>query len=156
MKIQKIKHEEGISLIETIVALGIVSIVAVAFLSGLNTSFRGKMVQGKAAVGQAIATSQMEYIKTQPFSDCEWIYTVTSSNQSIIQSPSWWDENNPPLIDSIYDKYYAESSAQDFDFDGDGSIEVPGDDDSIRKIAVNVFSEQNELQFSLIAYKTDK
>ena len=149
-------NENGISLIETIVGLAIVSIISVAFLSGLGTSFKSQAVQGKAAVGEAIATSHMELVKTQPYSDNEWTYTVSSSNSSCTQQPSWWDDDNRPLLDSDYDGYYVEVSAQDFDIDGDSTIEVPGDDDSIRKISIDVYNNLDELQFSLLAYKADK
>lgn len=153
---EKIGNERGISLIETIVGLAIVSIISVAFLSGLGTSFKSQAVQGKGAVGEAIATSQMEYVKTQPYSDNEYVYSVSSSNRTSPQQPSWWDENNPPLLNTDYEGYYAVVSAQDFDVDGDTTIEVPGDDDSIRKIIIDVYNNQNELQLSLLAYKADK
>ena len=151
-----IGNEKGISLIETIVGLAIVSIISVAFLSGLGTSFKSQAVQGKAAVGEAIATSHMEYVKTQPYSDNEYMYSVSSSNRTSSQQPSWWDEDSPPLLDADYEGYYSEVAAQDFDVDGDTTIEVPGDDDSIRKIIIDVYNIQNELQFSLLAYKADK
>jgi type II secretory pathway pseudopilin PulG len=156
LKLCRFDKERGISLIETIVGLAIVSIISLAFLSGLGTSFKSQAVQGKNAVGEAIATSQMEYIKTQPFSDNEWIYTVSSSNRSSTQPPSWWDEYNPVLLDTDYERYYAESSAQDFDFDRDSTVEVPGDDDSIRKITVNVYNYHDEFLFTLTAYKTNR
>ncbi|UCE98095.1 MAG: type II secretion system protein [Dehalococcoidia bacterium] len=150
------KHEKGISLIETVVGLAIISIISVAFLSSLTTSFMGAAVQGKAAVGEAIATSQMEYIKTQPFSNNEWSYTVSTSSRSYTQQPSWWDERDPPLLDSDYTGYYALVTADDFDADGDGTIEVPGDDDSVREITVNVYNAQNDLSFALTTYKANR
>lgn len=148
--------ESGISLIETLVGLAIISIVAVAFMSGMATSFKGKMVQDKSAFGEAIATSQIEYVKTQPFSTNEWSYTVSSSSRSTTQPPSWWDVDNPPLLDSNYDQYYVILTAEDFDADGDSTIEVPGDDDSIRKITANVFNSLNDNVMTLIVYKTNK
>jgi type II secretory pathway pseudopilin PulG len=150
------KQEKGISLIETIVGLAIISIISVAFLSGLATSFKGAAVQAKVTAGEAIATSQIEYIKTQPFSNNEWSYTVSTSSRSYTQQPSWWDEENPPLLDSDYTGYYALVTAEDFDADGDGTIEVPGDDDSIRIITISVYNTQNDLSFPLTTYKTNR
>ena len=149
-------RERGISLIETIVGLAIISIISVALLSGLATNFKGKVVQGKAAFGEAIATSQIEYVKKQPFSANEWSYSVSTSTRDYTQQPSWWDDDNPPLLDSDYNEYYAVLSAVDFDADGDSTIEVPGDDDSVREITINVYNSQDYLLFTLKAYKTNR
>jgi len=149
-------YEKGLSLIETIVGLAIISIVAVVFITGLATSFKGKMVQDKGAFGQAIAVSQMEYVKTQPFSTNEWSYSVSTTNRSSTQQPSWWDDNNPPQLKDDYDRYYAVLAAEDFDADGDSLLEVPGDDDSVREITITVYNTADEEQFSLTAYKANK
>lgn len=149
-------NQLGISLIETIVGLAIISIVSVAFLSGMATNYRGKMVQDEKSFGEAIASSQIEYVKKQPFSTDEYSYDVSTSSRVYIQQPSWWDSINPPLLESEYDGYYSIVKAEDFDVDGDSTIEVPGDDDSIRQITVEVYNAQNDLVTSLIGYKTDK
>ena len=151
-----LKQEKGISLIETIVGLAIVSIISMAFLSGMATNYKGKMVQDRGAFGEAIATSQMEYVKMQPFSGNEYTYNVSTTSRSFTTQPSWWDPDNPPLLDSVYDKYYAVVIAEDFDADGDGGIEVPGDDDSMRQITVKVYNAEDDLVISLIGYKTDR
>ena len=145
-------------MLETIVGLAIVSIISMAFLSGLATNFTGKIVQGKAAFGEAIATSQIEYVKKQPFStdEYEWSYNISHTSRSSTQQPSWWDDDNPPLLDSDYAGYYAVSTAQYFDADGDSTIEVPGEDDSVREIVVTVYNNQDESIFTLTAYKTNR
>lgn len=150
------KQEKGISLVETIVGLAIISIVSVAFMTGLATNFKGKTVQDKGAFGEAIAISQMEYVKTQPFSTDEWSYTVSTTNRSSTQQPSWWNDDNPPLLEGDYSRYYAVLIAEDFDADGDSLIEVPGDDDSVREITITVYNATDEVQFSLTSYKTDR
>lgn len=150
------KQEKGISLVETIVGLAIISIVSVAFMTGLATNFKGKTVQDKGAFGEAIAISQMEYVKTQPFSTNEWSYTVSTTNRSSTQQPSWWNDDNPPLLEGDYSRYYAVLIAEDFDADGDSLLEVPGDDDSVREITITVYNATDEVQFSLTSYKTDR
>lgn len=150
------KQEKGISLIETIVGLAIMSIVAAVFMTGLATNLKGKAVQDKGAFGEAIAVSQIEYVKTQPFSTNEWSYTVSTSNCSSNQQPSWWDEDNPPLLEEDYARYYAVLTAEDFDADGDGLLEIPGDDDSVRIITTNVYNHQHEMLLTLTVYKADK
>lgn len=150
------KQEKGISLVETIVGLAIISIVSIVFMTGLATNFKGKTVQDKAAFGEAIAISQMEYVKTQPFSTNEWSYTVSTTNRSSTQQPSWWNDDNPPLLEGDYSRYYAVLIAEDFDADGDSLLEVPGDDDSVREITITVYNTTDEVQFSLTSYKTDR
>jgi|GEM_PF-3220979 len=151
-----LKQEKGIALIETIVGLAIVSIISMAFLSGLATNYTGKVVQGKAAFGEAIATSQIEYVKKQPFSTGEWSYSVSPASRNSSQPPSWWDDDNPPLLDGDYTGYYAVLTAEDFDADGDSTIEVPGDDDSVRNITINIYNSQDEFIFTLTGYKTNR
>jgi prepilin-type N-terminal cleavage/methylation domain-containing protein len=151
-----LRQESGFSLIETIVALGILSIISMAFLSGLATNFTGKAVQRKAAFGEAIATSQIEYVKKQPFSTNEWSYNVSTTSRSSTQQPTWWDDDNPPLLHSDYTGYYVVISAEDFDADGDSTIEVPGDDDSVRNITADVYNNQDDFMFTLSAYKTNR
>jgi len=150
------KQEEGISLIETIVGLAIVSIISVVFMTGLATNIKGKVVQDKGAFGEAIAVSQMEYVKQRPFSTNEWLYTVSTSSRSSNQQPSWWDDDNPPLLDGDYTNYYVVLTAKDFDADGDSFLEVPGDDDRVRKINVSVYNNQNESLINLTAYKANR
>ena len=150
------KEEKGISLIETIVSLVIISMVSVGFLSGMATNYRGKLVQDEEAIGEAVSSSQIEYLKTQPFSDNEYSYNVSTSSRNYVQQPSWWDENNPPLLDPEYNGYYSLVSVQDFDADGDSIIEIPGDDDSVRQIIVDVYNPQDILVIHLTGYKTDR
>ena len=156
MNLYNPQKESGILLIETIVGLAIVCAISVAFLSGMATNYRGKMVQDEGAFGEAIASSQMEYVKTQPFSANEYAYEVSTSSRNYTQQPSWWDGTNPPLLEIEYDDYYSLITAQDFDADGDSTIEVPGDDDRVRQITLEVYNAQDTLVICLIGYKTDR
>ena len=113
------KQEKGISLIETIVSLAIISIISVVFMTGLATNIKGQVVQDEGAVSEAIVVGQIEYIKTQPFSTNEWSYTISTSSRNSTQQPSWWDDDNPPLLEDDYTEYYTVLTAEDFDADGD-------------------------------------
>jgi len=59
------QSEKGFSLIETLIALALMGIIAVAFLSGMFTSFKGIMVSQEMVVAESLAKSQLEYIKVQ-------------------------------------------------------------------------------------------
>ena len=153
MSTQPLRGEAGISLIETIVGLAIVATVGVALISGLATSISAAIIHREQATGEALARSQMEYIKEQPYSDNAWSYTVASSQRNSTQQPSWWDENDPPLLLSSYLGYSVSVTAEDFDADGDGTFEVPGDDDGIRKITLSVYHPDSDLVISLESNK---
>jgi len=148
--------ERGISLIESLVALVIISIIAVAILSALATSARANLVADRQTTAQSIARSHMEYIKNQEYSSNSWAYTVSTSERSTSWQPSWWDIDNPPLLPGIYDRYSIQASASNFDVDNDSTIEVPGDDEGIRKIVIYVyFQGEPDAIITLEGYKVN-
>jgi len=143
---------KGVSAVEVIIALAIMGIIAVAFLSGLATALKAVSISDERSVAQSLAQSQMEYVKSQEYSAAPWSYTVTTSDRSSSSQPSWWDTDNPPLLSTDYAGYSAGVKAEDFDVDNDGIIEVPGDDEGIRKITVTVKHNDKEV-FILEDYK---
>jgi len=62
-----IKNERGFTLLEVLIAVALVSIVAVAFLSGLATASKAIFVADELATAESLARSQMEYVKNQPY-----------------------------------------------------------------------------------------
>jgi len=131
--------QRGFSLLQVLVALAITGIVAAILLSALSTGARATLIADQRATAESLARAQMEYIQRQVFSDTPWDYTIDSSQRESSQPPSWWDDDNPPLLSSGHTGYAVSASAADFDADGDTHIEVPGDDDGIRIITVEVY-----------------
>lgn len=64
-----LKSEKGFTLIETIVALVLMSIISVAFLSGLATTSSSRALAEERVSGKILAEAQMENIKKQPYTD---------------------------------------------------------------------------------------
>jgi prepilin-type N-terminal cleavage/methylation domain-containing protein len=62
-----IKNEKGVTLIEVLIALAVLGIVSVAFLSGLATSSKAIFVADEIATSESLARSQMEYVKKQAY-----------------------------------------------------------------------------------------
>jgi prepilin-type N-terminal cleavage/methylation domain-containing protein len=102
------KSEKGFSLVETIIALALLGIVAVAFLGGLSTASKVIFTADERATAESLARTQMEYVRNQPYSSASWDYTVTSSPPpNSTDPPSWYDASkpNPPLLSSDYAGY---------------------------------------------------
>jgi type II secretory pathway pseudopilin PulG len=105
--------ESGISLIETLVALAITGIVAVSFLSGLATSSTAVMVSQKRVTAEALAKSQIEYIKAQdyiPTADYNPIDPINSYEQydiaaDLVAAGYTIDINPPTIINSAPNGY---------------------------------------------------
>ena len=61
------KGERGISLIETVVAVALLGIIGVAFLSALATTSNSRLIADEHASARILAESQMENIKKQTY-----------------------------------------------------------------------------------------
>ena len=61
------KNEKGFTLIEVLVALALLGIIGVAFLSALATASMGLMITDERETANNLAESQMEYVKDQDY-----------------------------------------------------------------------------------------
>ena len=61
--------EKGAFLVEALMALALVGIVAVGFLSGLATASEAALIADKGATAESLARSQVEYVKSQAYID---------------------------------------------------------------------------------------
>ncbi len=68
MRIKKMKSEKGISLLETIVAVAILGIISVAFLSALATTSTARATNEERTSAKILAEAIIENIKTEDFS----------------------------------------------------------------------------------------
>jgi len=65
--VKKGNSEAGGTFIGTIMAVAILGIVAVAFLSGLATASKATFIADERATAESLARSQMEYVKSQDY-----------------------------------------------------------------------------------------
>jgi prepilin-type N-terminal cleavage/methylation domain-containing protein len=124
------KKESGFSLIEIVVALGILAAVAVVFLVGMETSSKAVMVSRESVTVESLAKSQIERIKS-------WVY----------------DTNNPPnyqaaILTNLPTGYSIQIAAVRLDPENDGLA----DDDGLQRITVTVTSDDGST-FLLVGYK---
>jgi len=64
-------NEKGLTLIEVLVALGILASVAVVFLLGMSTSSKSVIVSQERVTVERLAKSEMEYIKSYTYNESD-------------------------------------------------------------------------------------
>jgi type II secretory pathway pseudopilin PulG len=64
-----IRSQRGVGLVEVIIALGILGVVSIAFLGALATASNAIVVSDEQTTAESLASSEMEYIKSQDYID---------------------------------------------------------------------------------------
>jgi prepilin-type N-terminal cleavage/methylation domain-containing protein len=123
--------EQGLNLIEVLVALGILGMVAVTFLLGMSTSSHAVVTNKVSVSAEGLAKSQMESIQRQTY-------------DSVHDPPQY------SLLDSsqIPAGYSIQITAERMNPQGDS----PANDDGLQKIIVAV-SNRGNVVFTLEGYK---
>ena len=129
-----VKSQRGVGLIEVLVALAILGIIAVAFLTGLATTAKAVLVADIRTGAESLARSQMEDIKNQPYDD---ILPIEYTKIPIHPDLSGFS------IDDI--------EAVRLDPEGDGF----DDDDGMQKITL-IIKYNNKQVITLEGYKVDR
>ena len=122
------RGESGIALLETLVALAILGIISVAFLSGLTTTSQAAIISDRRATAESLALSQMESVKQAAYVYAAIQYTPT-------QIPD----------DVSYTGFSAAIVAE--------AIESP--DDGVQKITVTITRFGEDI-YVLQGYKVDR
>ena len=130
----------GMTLIEILVALGILAAVAVVFLLGMSTSSKAVMVSQKSVAAESLAKSEMEYVKSVTYLNAPWNYDLPSN------PPSWDPTHSLP---SGYGGYSVQVNAAQMEVN---PANPAGEDDGIQKITVTV-TYNGETAFTLVGYK---
>jgi len=66
-KFRLLRGQQGIGLIETVVALALLGLIGVAFLNGLTTTSNAVMISQERVIAESLAKSQLEDIKAQGY-----------------------------------------------------------------------------------------
>ena len=128
--------ESGFSLIEILVALGILAAVAVVFLLGISTSSKAVMVSQEAVAAESLAKSELEYVKSVTYLNAPWSYQLPSS------PPSWDPTHSLP---DGYDGYSVQVDA----------VPNHATDDGIQQITVTI-TRNGETTYTLVGYKVNR
>ena len=76
--IREMKNEKGLTLIEVVIAIGILGIVAAAFMAALAGASRALFIADERATAESLARTQMEYVKSQPYNSNNGTYDTMS------------------------------------------------------------------------------
>jgi len=132
--VKLMKNEKGLTLIEVIVALGLLGVIIIAFLGAMAGASRAMFVADERATAESIARSEMEYIKNQPYDDTE---------------PQSYDKITPEPVDG-YTGYTVKIVAE--------SLNNP--DDGIQKITITVYHNGDPVltsgDYTLEGYKVER
>ena len=94
------RNESGIALVETVVAIGLLGGVALAFISGLSTGSLAAREQGEETVAQRLAQSQQETIKAAS-------YDSTGASYAAVTAPTGYS-----IGITVNSALYADSNIQ--------------------------------------------
>jgi prepilin-type N-terminal cleavage/methylation domain-containing protein len=125
------KNEKGLTLIEILIALGILAAVAVIFLLGMSTSSKAVMVSQNRVTVEGLAKSEMEYIKSETY--------------DALHNPPQYNMDPSLQIPQGYNVSY---TAERLDPKGDGT----GNDDGLQEITVTV-THAGEPSITIEGYK---
>jgi prepilin-type N-terminal cleavage/methylation domain-containing protein len=142
------RSQKGASLIEVMVAIALMGIVFVTYTGALFTASKAVSIADERATAESLARTQMEYVRSQLYSEAPWNYTVTSSERSSADPPERWYEadSNPPLLDSSYAGYSVSVSAE--------GLLVPNIDNEIQKLMVTVTYRDGPVIITLEGYRS--
>jgi prepilin-type N-terminal cleavage/methylation domain-containing protein len=97
MKIKILNGQKGFGLIEVLVALAILGVTAVGYMSALATSTKTAIKTDRMDTGRAISQTVMEYVKKQAFSSAGSYYDSTDIDDMLSEYPGYTvDIDAPP------------------------------------------------------------
>ncbi len=145
-------NQTGEALAGVLVGIALTGTVGVVFLQGIGTTTECTSMTDDLNIRANLATNQMEYIKNQDISNDVWNYTLTTSQRSSSQLPSWADDSTPSPLANKYRGYSVVCFSERIDFNDDGAS-----DDGAFKITVQAFNTSDpESVTRLISYKDDQ
>lgn len=122
-----ISGEQGVTLVEILVAIVILSTVAATILAGTYTLIKGDEMARKRMSADSLARYELEYVKAMNYVNAPWNYKLPGT-------PPSWDVTHDSLPEGYSDFSVAVSATS-----------LAGYDDDIQKISVVVDYKDEQL-----------
>ena len=138
---RQMRSEKGFSLIETLIAICLLGIIGVGFLSGLSTTFIGAMVSQERVAAESLSKSQLEYIKVQDYiATADYDPDDPDKRYNLIDIPS----------DLVDEGYSIQVNPPEI-------VVSPGDDEFFELQSITVVIERNDEEMLTISgYKAGR
>jgi len=94
-----ISGQKGQTLIEVLIAIAILGMIAVPFLTALSTSSRGIIIADERTTAESLVRTEMEYVKNSTFQLGGFSYNISTTPDE----PPPWDSSH--ALDSRYAGY---------------------------------------------------
>jgi len=94
-----VSSQKGTTLIEVLIAIALLGLIAVPFLTALSTSSRGVIIADERTTAESLVRSEMEYVKNSPYNSTGFSYDVSTTPDE----PPPWDSSH--ALDDRYAGY---------------------------------------------------
>ena len=85
-----ISGQKGTTLIEVLIAIALLGMIAVPFLTALSTSSRALIIADERTTAESLVRSEIEYVRSQDYCNASWSYNVTSTGSTSSDHPCWF------------------------------------------------------------------
>jgi Tfp pilus assembly protein PilE len=140
-------NSKGVGLVEALIAVAILGLVAVVYLSGLFTAFKSDIVASEQTTAESLTRSELEYIRNCDYADLSYGFSY-----EIPGNPPSWDATHNTL-DSHYANYSVDVTGEPID--ADRNPLPAGEDEGLQRITAQIY-HQGELVLTSSTYKVSR
>ena len=84
-----VNGQKGTTLIEVLIAIALLGMIAVPFLTALSTSSRALIIADERTTAESLIRSEIEYVRSQDYCNASWSYNVNSTGSTVPGQPDW-------------------------------------------------------------------
>ena len=146
-----VSGQKGTTLIEVLIAIALLGLIAVPFLTALSTSSKGIIIADERTTAESLVRSEMEYVKNSPYNSTGFSYEVPPTANN---TPPW--DPSRTALDDWYAGYSVSVTGVPINPDT-GEALSPGEDLHIQNITVEVYHwGEDEPVLTTSTYKIER